>query len=172
MDARERHDYELTILRLMASERTDKLTGLGNYAGFREYCDHLVLLGVPFSVVLFDMTNLKRANETLGHFGADVLLTKVGSLIRECHDQVFRHGGDEFAVVLPCSPPSGALNVRDRIEENVGLSRLPDGTPVRAIGSVAHVPPGGNVDAELNRADKALETRKRAWKAAQLETAR
>jgi len=167
----DRHEYENQILRLMQSERTDRLTGLGNYAGFREYCNNLVMLGVPFSVVLFDMTNLKRANETLGHFGADALLHKVGRLIRECHDQVFRHGGDEFAVVLPGAPPGGALVVRDRIESNVGLSRLPDGTPVRAIGSVAHVPPNGNMDAELNRADKALETRKRAWKARHMVTA-
>lgn len=166
MDQREARDYEDTILRLMASERTDRLTGLGNYAAFREYCEHLVLLGVPFSVVLFDMTNLKRANETLGHFGADVMLTKVAGLIRECHDEVFRHGGDEFSVVLPGAPTGGALGVLSRIEANVGLNELPDGTPVRAIGSVAHVPPGGDLDAELNRADKALETRKKAWKAA------
>ncbi len=164
-------EYEEQILRLMVTSRRDALTGLGNYAAFIEYCTNLITLGVPFSIAVFDMTNLKRANEMLGHFGADVLLANVGRMIRGedrddvIHwDAVFRHGGDEFAVILPCAPPSGALAVRDRIEDQVGTSYLPDGSPVRAIGAVGHVPPGGDLHAELNRADRALETRKREWK--------
>lgn len=167
----ERREYEDTIARLMRERRTDALTGLGNYTGMVEYCDHLVKLFVPFSVVLLDMTNLKRANELLGHFGADVLLSNVGAAIRgDGWDAVFRHGGDEFAVILPGAPLGGALSVRDRIEAAVGLNELPDGTPVRAIGAVAHVPPGGDLHAELNRADKALEQRKREWKLANRHT--
>ena len=160
------HEYEETIVRLMTEKRTDALTGLGNRAAFLEYCVALSDLGVPFSVVLLDMTNLKRANEMLGHFGADVLLNAVGRMIRAGGwDAVFRHGGDEFAVVLPACPPGGAAGVRDRIEDAIGLVTLKDGTPVRAIGSPAHVAPGGNLHGELNRADRALEARKAAWKA-------
>ena len=175
MRENERRDYEETIVRLMGEARTDKLTGLGNYQGFREYCENLAGLGVPFSVVLFDLTNLKRANDTLGHFGADTMLNKIGRVIRLSGDRrtegndlgfdaAFRHGGDEFAVVLPCCPVGGALNTLTRIEQAIGVSELPDGSPVRAVGAVAHMPPNGDLDAELNRADKALENRKRAWK--------
>ena len=171
-------EYEEQILSLMRDKRTDSLTGLGNYAAFMEYCRNLAGLGIPFSIVIFDMTNLKRANTVLGHFGADVLLSAVGGMIRGAGDRrsagnalgfdaVFRHGGDEFAVVLPGAPPAGALAVRDRIEEKVGQQILADGTLVRAVGAVAHMPPGGLLEDELNRADGALEHRKREWKAQQ-----
>lgn len=159
------HEYQETIARLMAEKRTDELTKLGNYRAFREYIMMLRDLGVGFSVALFDMTNLKWANECLGHFGADVLLCNIGQLIRgvrgdDASDAVFRHGGDEFAVVLPCCPTGGALAVRDRIEEAVGEVILRDGVKVRAVGAVCTIVPGADLDAELNRADKELERRK------------
>jgi diguanylate cyclase (GGDEF)-like protein len=159
-----RQHYEDQIVRLMASSRTDALTGLGNFRAFREHC--AALDGTPFAVVLLDMTNLKRANSILGHFGADTLLQRVGASIRGGGwDAVFRHGGDEFAVVLPRIKAAAALIVRDRIEHAVGTFTLSDGTQVRAIGAVAHVAPGTNWLDEMNRADQALERRKADWKA-------
>lgn len=158
--------YENQIVSLMASERTDDLTGLGNRRAFMEHCRILVEFGVSFAVVLLDMTNLKRANLLLGHFKADTLLQRVGASIRGGGwDAVFRHGGDEFAVVLPNVGRADADAVRHRIEHAVGLFTLSDGTRVRAIGSVAHVAPGMDWHAELNRADVALERRKAEWKA-------
>jgi len=159
-------EYEDQIARLMAEKRTDELTRLGNYRAFREYIMLLRDLGVGFSVVLFDMTNLKKANEALGHFGADILLCNVGQLIRgsardgAASDSVFRHGGDEFAVVLPCCPTGGALRVRDDIESAVGVTIIKDGYKVQAVGAVCTIVPGMDLDAELNRADKELERRK------------
>ena len=159
-----RQHYEDQIVRLMSDTRTDDLTGLGNYRAFREHC--AALSGTAFAVVLLDMTNLKRANAVLGHFGADTLLQRVAGAIRGGGwDAVFRHGGDEFAVVLPGAARSGAVSVRDRIEAAVGTFTLLDGTRVRAIGAVAHVAPDTNWLDEMNRADMALERRKAEWKA-------
>ena len=159
-----RQHYEDQIVRLMADCRTDALTGLGNYRAFREHC--AALGGVAFAVVLLDMTNLTRANLILGHFGADDLLARVGQSIRGGGwDAVFRHGGDEFAVVLPNVGRADADAVRHRIEAAVGTFTLSDGTRVRAIGAVAYVWPGLDLDSELNRADQALERRKADWKA-------
>lgn len=154
--------YEDQIVRLMASARTDALTGLGNYRAFWEHCEALS----EFAVVLLDMTNLKRANLILGHFGADGLLQRVAGAIRGGGwDAVFRHGGDEFAVVLPKVTRTAAWMVRERIEQAVGTFTLSDGTQVRAIGAVAYVTPGVDLGMELNRADHELERRKAEWKA-------
>ena len=147
------------VLQLMRDKRTDQLTGLGNYLAFREYIGNLRKLGCGFSVVLIDMTNLKAANEQLGHFGADALLAKVGSKIRG-HDHVFRHGGDEFAVVLPGCPLGGAISVRNRIELDVGLDWLENGMPICAVASACQVTPDVDLDGQLNRCDNALEERK------------
>jgi diguanylate cyclase (GGDEF)-like protein len=156
-------EYEALILDLMQKGRTDDLTGLGNRRAFMEYCRHLQGLGITFDVVLLDMTNLKRANEVLGHFGADDLLRSVGHAIRGAWDTVYRHGGDEFAVVLPWC--GDGTKVRNRIEQRVGVNVLADGTVVRAIGSVAHISPDADLCGILNQTDKELERRKADWKA-------
>ena len=152
-------ELEEPVLRLTRDKRTDQLTGLGNYLAFREYIGNLRLLGCGFSVVLIDMTNLKAANEELGHFGADALLAKVGSKIRD-HDHVFRHGGDEFAVVLPGCPLGGAEAVRNRIELDVGISWLDNGKPICAVASACQITPDVELDGQLNICDHALEERK------------
>lgn len=113
-----------------------------------------------FAVVLFDMTNLKAANEELGHFGADAVLARVGGLVRDGFDHAFRHGGDEFAVVLPCANLGGGMLVRDRIEKRVGVSYLDCGAVVCLVGAVGTWVPGTDLGMMLNKTDKALEQRK------------
>lgn len=166
-------EYEETIVRLMQANRTDYLTGLGNYSSFRECVGVLQDLKVGFSVVLFDMTNLKAANTQLGHFGADKVLQRVGMVLRNSdQNHIFRHGGDEFAIVLPNCSTAIAARVRDRVERRVGVRRLADGTPISIIGAVCTVQPGMDLDAELNRADKQLESRKADWKCSRTKSTR
>lgn len=154
-------EYQEQILYLMRSCRTCDLTGLGNYRAFYEYVTSLVQLGVRFSVVLFDMTNLKAANTELGHFGADDVLRRVAELIRGGGwDHVFRHGGDEFAVVLPHASVRVGLQVRDRIEVKVGVSYLASGTMLRVVGAAGSWLPTDDLETVLNETDKALERRK------------
>lgn len=156
------NDLEHYAVRLMGEARTDDLTGLGNRRAFMEYCRNLQKLEVPFVVVLLDMTNLKRANTVLGHFGADALLQRIGGIIRAGWDAVYRHGGDEFAVVLPWC--GDGTKVRNRIEATVGVNVLTDGTRVAAIGAVGKITPTSDLCSILNRTDKELEWRKAEWK--------
>ncbi len=157
------NDLEQLAVRLMTDARTDDLTGLGNRRAFMDYCRLLQAMGITFGVVLLDMTNLKRANEVLGHFGADALLQRVAAIIRTGWDVGYRHGGDEFAVVLPWC--GDGTKVRNRIEGAVGVNVLADGTRVAAIGAVAHIAPDADLCGILNQTDKELERRKADWKA-------
>jgi diguanylate cyclase (GGDEF)-like protein len=58
----------------------------------------------PISVVMIDMDNLKKINDTFGHQAGDESLKAVASAIRHsCRqsDVPCRYGGDEFVVILP-----------------------------------------------------------------------
>ena len=156
--------YEEQIVRLMSERRTDRLTGLGNYTAFREHVEMLHSLRQVFTVILFDMTNLKATNSELGHFGADEVLREVGAGIRG-YDHVFRHGGDEFAVILPGDDVWAARAVRERIEDMVGCRWLECGKPVRLVGRATVIHWSKDLDAQLNECDSELEVRKRTVKA-------
>lgn len=58
----------------------------------------------PVCCLLFiDLDDFKVINDTYGHRAGDQLLAEVGARLREClseHDQVFRIGGDEFAILI------------------------------------------------------------------------
>jgi diguanylate cyclase (GGDEF)-like protein len=159
-------------LRLEAqAARTDVLTNLGNRRGFNELVE--TLSGERFALIAFDAANLKSANTTLGHVGADRLLSRIGECIRAEWDTAFRLGGDEFAVVLRGTTNLfDAGNVRRRIERAVGTLRLDDGLSFFLAGGETVVRSGEDVSEAMDRADRAAETRKRLVKRAKGEADR
>ena len=95
---------------------SDELTGLGNHRAFQEELDRQVarVRTEPGSIALLlvDLDDLKKTNETQGHAAGDDLLRAtariiLGSLHRS--GRGFRIGGDEFAVLLvDCAPEEAA----------------------------------------------------------------
>jgi diguanylate cyclase (GGDEF)-like protein len=72
------------------------------------------------AVMVADVDEMKRINDTAGHLAGDEALTLVGKGLREAvrnSDIVGRYGGDEFAVILPQTSLTGALRSADRILE-------------------------------------------------------
>ena len=92
----------------------DSLTGLGNHRAFQEAVARMVegarRYGTAFSLVLIDIDEFKRINDTRGHAVGDQLLAEVGALINatiRTTDAAFRVGGDEFALLLPHTDADG-----------------------------------------------------------------
>ena len=114
--------YEMAV----HSAITDKLTGLYN----RRFFDYFLDLEVKRSsrqktslaLLLIDIDNFKRINDTFGHLSGDNVLNKFGKLlktkIREI-DMAARYGGEEFAVVMSNTGLKEAVKIADRIRQSI-----------------------------------------------------
>ena len=101
-EERERLHAELEVRAI-----TDGLTGLYNHAHFyqrlAEEIDRSKRYGHGFAVVMMDVDNFKRFNDSCGHQAGDEMLRLVADGIRSGlrrSDLAFRYGGDEFAAIL------------------------------------------------------------------------
>lgn len=95
---------------------TDDLTGLGNRRAFRSRAAELLNEAKAGSValILIDVDGLKRINDTCGHQAGDELLTHVAQYLSRAaveRTNVYRFGGDEFAIVIDRSAGRTASEV-------------------------------------------------------------
>lgn len=105
---------------------TDGLTGLYNRRYFNEKLEELVDRskenGSSLSLIMMDIDNFKKYNDTYGHPAGDLLLRMVagviGDAVRE-GDIVARYGGEEFVVILNNSDRTTALQIAERIRISV-----------------------------------------------------
>ncbi|MGL5598003.1 MAG: sensor domain-containing diguanylate cyclase [Aeromonas sp.] len=81
----------------------DKLTGLYNRRFFDERLQHQLDNHVLFGLVMFDLDNFKRVNDTYGHPAGDVVLERVSTLGMKLFDEwgwFCRYGGEELALIF------------------------------------------------------------------------
>src|SRR4051794_31974766 len=105
---------------------TDDLTGLANHRRMQEIIaasvDAYERTGAPAALVLFDLDNFKRINDTHGHQTGDIVLRAVAQSLRanaRAGDEVARYGGEELAVVLPDTGIEAALAVADQLRAHI-----------------------------------------------------
>jgi diguanylate cyclase (GGDEF)-like protein len=151
-------------LKLRHEATHDALTGLLNRRAFRARLGREI--GEPdaaFAVVLCDMDNLKRVNDTLGHEAGDQALTALGAALRTGlrRDDAYRLGGDEFAVVLAGATEQDAKRVIERLQEDVARAARPPLETIEASFGLAVYEPGESADRLVARADQILYGAKR-----------
>jgi diguanylate cyclase (GGDEF)-like protein len=150
----------------------DSLTGLGNHRAFQEQAARLVdasrRYGTPFGLILFDIDEFKRINDTRGHAVGDELLATVGELIRSTTRQAdagYRIGGDEFAVLLTHTDAAGTETLARRLLSRA-LEERPTGAfrgPISFSAGVTACPEFAVDRADLHaQADAALYRGKRS----------
>jgi diguanylate cyclase (GGDEF)-like protein len=105
---------------------TDDLTKLFNSRYLNLYIGREIKRckrhGIPLSVIFLDLDGFKGVNDQYGHLAGSRTLTEVGQILSEAvreSDILARYGGDEFVVVLPETPPSGALVIAERIRRSI-----------------------------------------------------
>ncbi len=109
---------------------TDPVTGLFNHRHFQNSLqielDRALRYSQPLSLALIDVDFFKNVNDSKGHSLGDQLLKQVSQIIRNgvrTIDIVCRHGGDEFAVILPQTDFAGAREVAERIRNECNKSK-------------------------------------------------
>ncbi len=156
---------------------TDDLTGLSNKRRFRDLvtkeAGRADRFGHPLSLLMLDIDDFKRVNDTYGHPQGDEVLRRVArALDSESRwvDEPARYGGEEFAIALPETGLEGAVEVAERVRARIEAEEIPlssgEGT-IRVTASIGTATlPGSASDVEtlVAAADAALYESKKAGK--------
>ena len=166
-DSERRRSEAEKLAALEALAYLDGLTGLPN----RRHFDQTITVeteraldkGHALSLVMVDIDNFKRVNDTYGHAVGDAVLCHVARLLREearRTDVPARYGGEEFAIILPATGRILTRLVAERLRATVEHSPvdLGDGRLAQLTISIGFATlDSGDAPATLaERADRAL----------------
>lgn len=155
---------------------TDGLTGLYRRQPFLDHFAREVARATrsreSLAVLMLDLDDFKRYNDTFGHPAGDLVLKRVADVVRSTvpPDAVCtRYGGEEFAILLPRTPQASGMGLAERLrglaEHTLHVSGQPSGRPVTVSIGVAVFPGDAQAELELLRlADQRLYQAKRAGK--------
>lgn len=163
-----------SLVKLLAQRaQIDGLTGLWNRAYFdrrwaEEFSRH-DRYGHPLSLAMLDIDHFKSINDTYGHPAGDAVLQAIGRVLpRETrvNDVSCRYGGEEFAIIMPDTPPTDAEVICNRLREvirAVSWPRHPERTVTVSIGLCGSAERSSvGADQWIESADKALYAAKRS----------
>ena len=154
----------------------DTLTNVLNRRGLQQFLsvesDRAGRTGSDLVVVLVDLDDFKRINDSLGHAVGDTVLKDIAQRLKSTlrpSDQVSRIGRDEFLLVLPETRFAEGLEVAERVRLALSTSVLELGSKqvsVTASLGVAAVPSESAylIDELLHRTAMALQRSKQAGK--------
>jgi diguanylate cyclase (GGDEF)-like protein len=156
---------------------SDELTGLPNRRAFRETIEREAArserFGHQLSLIILDVDDFKRVNDTYGHLQGDEVLRAIGRILGSeprAIDEPARYGGEEFVVALPETGSEGAVELAERIRvrlESEQIASVDGSEPLRVTASfgTATMPDAAeSVRALFESADEALYEAKRQGK--------
>ncbi len=148
---------------------TDEQTGLANRRLFEQRLQEEIQRAERYNrgltLVMLDIDDFKRYNDTHGHLAGDRMLAQIASVLKEnvrAIDLAARYGGEEFTLILPETDQNGAFIIMERVRQLVESSPAVD---VTVSAGIATYPRDGVTREELIlSADKALYQAKAAGK--------
>jgi diguanylate cyclase (GGDEF)-like protein len=119
------------------------------------------------ALMMVDIDDFKRINDTFGHQEGDRALREVADLLRSgvrIFDVCARYGGEEFAIVMPGASEQMAIHVAERIRAGIHERSSLDPLPITVSIGVGFLRPHDSADQLIASADAALISAKRAGK--------
>lgn len=168
-----RHVIELNQ-KLTEYAHNDSLTGLNNrgYA-YSQISKNINLLSRSdgcASVIMSDIDNFKRINDSFGHTSGDICIQTLAEIIKQNvrnYDVACRYGGEEFMIFLPNTGLASALQIAERIRAELASTQLNfnDNTvSISASFGVASWDFEQQIEPNIHSADQALYQAKQLGK--------
>ncbi len=162
------------ILQLEQRSVVDELTGISNRRhveySIEAQLDFLRREAVPFTILMIDIDEFKKINDSYGHNYGDKVIKVVAECLKlnvRVYDIVGRWGGDEMIIVAPNLDSEQAVLLAERLRMLVERSIVPGPdkplTVTVTIG-VAQAKSDDTIDVLIGRVDKMLYAGKRAGK--------
>ncbi len=180
---RELHESQRRLVEinneLQRLSNVDGLTGLSNRRYFNDFVTAQWKLAMrdhqPLSILMIDVDDFKRYNDTYGHLAGDEVLKSVAMAIQQGllrpTDLAARFGGEEFVAVLPATGGDAAGTLGERLRHNVEELHIAHGGSTVgkyatiSVGSASVLPHGDTtIELLIESADHALYDAKRAGK--------
>lgn len=155
---------------------TDRLTGLYNRGNFNlsiaKELARSSRLGKPISLIILDIDNFKKLNDSCGHLKGDQVLRDVANLIKDnirTMDTAFRYGGEEFILLLPETNSPEAIKISERVRKSVeshnfGANDKHDGKLTISLGLVTCADSKSSPEKLVKEADICLYRAKNSGK--------
>jgi len=160
-------DFENTLIR----SHSDPLTSLWNYGYFQYKLDEELTQAqsnnLPLSVMMIDLDDFKKFNDSAGHIKGDSALQMISQIIQKnCRkiDILCRYGGEEFSLILPANRKKDAQLLGERIRKSIARSHILDSDFTVSIGISSFPEDSTDKKTLIERADEALYEAKRQGK--------
>lgn len=157
------HQLNIKVQEVEQLATTDSLTLLFNRRGFEKKLisesARAKRFEEPLSLIVFDLDNFKPVNDVYGHSSGDLVLYKVGEVLRQHSREIdipARWGGDEFLILLTNTSKDNALKLADKLRGLIAEQPDIKAFSVTASFGVAQLGKDEDPMRLTIRADKAL----------------
>lgn len=161
--------YEMVVHK----SHTDSLTLLWNHGFFQDSLliemDKAKLGHYPISLLIVDIDDFKKLNDSRGHQSGDQVLTQIAKIIKDSSrniDFICRYGGEEFSMILTQTNREQAFMIAERLREQIAQHLFPlngnqPSVKLTVSIGIATFPDDAQTKEELIlKADKAMYTAK------------
>jgi diguanylate cyclase (GGDEF)-like protein len=155
----------------LVKSHTDPLTSLWNHGYFQYKLDEELMKAkaksYPLSILMLDLDDFKKFNDTYGHIRGDEALRTISETLKENgrpQDVICRYGGEEFSIILPSTNREEALAIAEQIRKNISEKNILGNKFTLSIGLANYPHDGLDKDTLVKKSDVALYRAKREGK--------